>query len=361
MPLSSKQFQSVRILSLTVFLFLFSFSLNAQAQAAVDRGRTTMNLPSGTEVMIPLNYTLSAAAEQTFQDTGVELRLYSRSFSQGEAIYLEARPRYQPTTDATGNPITPDFEATVYFNNSKVSLTKKPWGYRGFIGIAVNHKTGKQSLKVTYKLDNVSRTASWALHLNKTDFPVSRTKMKLGKYSNTKTYTKQVLDRIKQERALKNKVFKSWSADMWDARMSHPRDMHKVTSPFYIKRIKDQYTIKNGKRVNLKPLIRYHRGLDLRGTTGEPVFALARGKVVLARELFFEGNMVVIDHGLGIFSYYMHQHTISVQEGQTVEAGEMIGSVGASGAVTGAHLHISLKIRGVQVDPLSVLPLPVRN
>ncbi len=79
--------------------------------------------------------------------------------------------------------------------------------------------------------------------------------------------------------------------------------------------------------------------------------------MVAARDLFFAGNVVILDHGLGMFSMLAHLSRIDVAEGDDVRAGEVVGLVGASGRVTGPHLHWSLTISGARVDPVSLLVL----
>lgn len=100
-----------------------------------------------------------------------------------------------------------------------------------------------------------------------------------------------------------------------------------------------------------------HNGTDIAADTGVPVWAAAGGKVVLARNLFYSGNTVVLDHGWGLYSVYAHFSKILVKEGETVRKKDLIGNVGATGRVTGAHLHWGLKFHDVRVDPESVLAL----
>ena len=76
---------------------------------------------------------------------------------------------------------------------------------------------------------------------------------------------------------------------------------------------------------------------------------------MLAHDLYFTGNTVVIDHGLGVFSLLAHLSVVNVHEGDAVTRGETIGEVGATGRVTGPHLHWAVRINGARVDPLAVL------
>lgn len=100
-----------------------------------------------------------------------------------------------------------------------------------------------------------------------------------------------------------------------------------------------------------------HSGADLRAKTGTPVKAPAAGKVVLAGPLFFQGKTVVLDHGLGVTTLYAHLSRIAVKPGAAVKKGQVIGQVGATGRVTGPHLHWALKWRAARVDPFSLTAL----
>ena len=96
----------------------------------------------------------------------------------------------------------------------------------------------------------------------------------------------------------------------------------------------------------------YHTGLDLYGGTGTPISAPASGRVVYAGLLEVRGNVTFIDHGWGVFTGYLHQSAIDVSIGDWVEVGQVIGSVGGTGRVTGPHLHWEVWVGGVPVDPL---------
>lgn len=98
-----------------------------------------------------------------------------------------------------------------------------------------------------------------------------------------------------------------------------------------------------------------HSGADLSAATGTPVQAANRGRVVLAKELFFSGNAIFLDHGLGVYSVYLHLSEIGVEPGQMVERGETLGLSGATGRVTGPHLHWGVRILDARVDPFSLL------
>jgi hypothetical protein len=100
-----------------------------------------------------------------------------------------------------------------------------------------------------------------------------------------------------------------------------------------------------------------HRGMDFRAPAGTPVAAANSGKVVLARHLFYEGNCVVIDHGEGFMTIYMHLSRFEVAEGATVVKGQRLGLSGATGRVTGPHLHFAVRWQGAYVDPAGLFAL----
>ncbi len=100
-----------------------------------------------------------------------------------------------------------------------------------------------------------------------------------------------------------------------------------------------------------------HKGMDFRARLGTPVRAGNGGVVMLARPLYYEGNCVVIDHGMGLFTLSMHLSRIRVREGQRVVEGQLLGLSGATGRVTGPHLHWAVRWQGAYLDPAKLLQL----
>ena len=99
-----------------------------------------------------------------------------------------------------------------------------------------------------------------------------------------------------------------------------------------------------------------HSGADLSASTGTEIHASNAGRVVLAKDFFFNGNAVFIDHGLGLYTMYLHLSEILVDVGDLVERGQVVGLAGATGRVTGPHLHWGARILDARVDPFSLLP-----
>ncbi len=124
--------------------------------------------------------------------------------------------------------------------------------------------------------------------------------------------------------------------------LSYPMDS-KITSDF------------GNRRIFNGILKSYHSGTDFRAGVGTPIHAVGAGRVVLVKNRFFAGNSVIIDHGQGIYTGYYHLSRFKVRKGQRIKKGQVIGLAGATGRVTGPHLHFSVRVNGVQVDPLQFI------
>jgi hypothetical protein len=150
---------------------------------------------------------------------------------------------------------------------------------------------------------------------------------------------------IAADKELKDRIF-SHSADApeWSGDFAKPVNAP-ATDSFGTRRTF------NGKLASI------HRGMDFRAPSGTPVAAANSGFVVLAQNLFYEGNCVVIDHGLGFTTIYMHLSRIEVTAGQQVRKGEHLGLSGATGRVTGPHLHFAARWQGAYLDPAGLFRL----
>jgi len=150
---------------------------------------------------------------------------------------------------------------------------------------------------------------------------------------------------IAADAEIKTKIFASTAAEpLWHGSFHAP--VHAApTDSFGTRRMF------NGKLASI------HKGMDFRAPKGTVVRAANSGVVVLARPLYYEGNCVIIDHGLGIYTLSMHFSHIDVQEGQHVSAGDKLGLSGATGRVTGPHLHWAVRWQGAYLDPAKLLRL----
>ncbi len=140
-----------------------------------------------------------------------------------------------------------------------------------------------------------------------------------------------------------------------------------ITSKNYVKSeyivpMDSKITSSFGKaRVYNSTLNGYHSGTDFRAKVGTPIVASNAGKVVLARDRFYAGNSVIIDHGQGIYTCYYHLSEFKVKEGDMVSKAQVIGLSGDTGRITGPHLHFSARVGGLQVDPLQLISLLNEN
>ena len=145
---------------------------------------------------------------------------------------------------------------------------------------------------------------------------------------------------IAKDRALLGKVYAAKTNNVyWDPPLVMPIQSD-ITSVYGSSRVY------NGKKQNI------HLGTDLRAKVGTPIRAPIKGKVVVARKLFYTGNTVIIDHGYGLFSVYGHLAKLKIKEGKIITKGQLMGLSGATGRVTGPHLHWGFQLHGVKVDPM---------
>jgi murein DD-endopeptidase MepM/ murein hydrolase activator NlpD len=147
------------------------------------------------------------------------------------------------------------------------------------------------------------------------------------------------MTRITRELEMQNAAYRRFSPNVPSNILFDPPVKGPLSSPFGLKRF-----------FNGEPRAP-HSGLDFAVPTGTPVAAPADGKVILTGDYFFNGNTVFLDHGQGLISMYCHLSVIDVKEGDTLTRGQVLGKVGATGRVTGAHLHWNVSLNDARVDP----------
>ena len=322
-----------------------------------------------TVILTAKGFRYQRAKQKLFRTKGYILKIYAREFAQGNLLYIEIKPRKEEEAFYKA--------PQIFFNEKKVPASSTSWGYRAFVGISPDETIGKHSLRIKADVTSLSSLSSMSsiysgpytheethfLWIKKTKFPVSHRKIYISdsqKEAAEGLSPKQKMN-IRRFSLQKKHAFNRYTKKILiKNRLAHPRNKHFVTSPFWSTRYLARYRKKNGKVIQIRPRKRVHQGLDLRARKGDSVFAVADGKVVLSEKMHYEGNFVLIDHGLGIFSGYMHLSKRYVHEGNTIQAGQQIGEAGATGAASGSHLHLLLYVRQTPVDPLSLLALPVR-
>jgi hemin uptake protein HemP len=152
------------------------------------------------------------------------------------------------------------------------------------------------------------------------------------------------LDRVKKENKRLDNIFETTSKKLWQGDFVPPLN-NEITSVFGARRVM------NGKWISV------HRGIDMKGDAGEEVRASNDGRIVLEEDLFFGGNTIILDHGQGIYTIYMHLSKFNASSADIVSKGDVIGFVGSSGRASGPHLHFGAKVQEMSVNPVSLFDL----
>ncbi len=253
-----------------------------------------------------------------------------RALQPGEVIVIDARSsRSLQSLRAYAF----DDEFPAFSGKNGVSWT-------GLIGIDLETKPGSYAIELKgVDLDGKSVTARKVVNIIGRKFPVRRLKV------DEKFVAPPVdaLKRIEKEQEKVRAIFDSVTAEkLWTGpfRLPVPGE---VISAF------GKRNVYNGQERSP------HAGVDFRGAAGTPIRAPNNGKVVLAANLYFSGNTIILDHGLGLYSYLAHMSEMSAKEGDVIKSGGIVGKVGATGRVTGPHLHWTVRIGRTRVDPLSLI------
>jgi murein DD-endopeptidase MepM/ murein hydrolase activator NlpD len=212
----------------------------------------------------------------------------------------------------------------------------------GIAGVSLETRPGIYSLELKGK---TSKSAEIAFSKNIT--------VRAAKYPSitvtvAKRYTepsKEQLERIHQDKTVKQGVFQHTDPEReWSGKFRAPVDVA-ISDVFGTRRTF------NGKVQSM------HQGLDYAAPTGTPVSAVNAGTVLLAGPLYFEGNCVVLDHGQGLLTLYLHLSEIKVKQGERITRGQEIGLSGGTGRATGPHLHLAVRWQGVYLNPATLLTL----
>jgi len=223
------------------------------------------------------------------------------------------------------------------FNGKKIFFNPSRASYKAVIGIDLNTEPGSFPLEVTIN----GKTYPRSVKIARKKYPLQRLTLPEDKVILSPENEARV-DREQKAMAL---IWPVESVRVWDGNFRDPLPGKQITTPFGVRRI-----------INNIPKSS-HTGVDLSAVEGEPVRAPNAGVVAVAEEQFFSGNSVVLDHGQGIFTMFFHLSQITVQNGQRVRKGDIIGLVGSTGRVTGACLHWGARVQGARVDPLELIHL----
>lgn len=203
------------------------------------------------------------------------------------------------------------------------------------LGIGLRGETGTYPIEVTASIWGHERTFSTDLTIVESAWGSETLRVE----PKMVTPPPEAMARIERERELITAAINTVSdVRYWTMPFSRPAK-GKMLSRFGLHRVFNGHTKSR------------HTGLDFRAWLGTPLYAMAAGRVVLTGSFYYAGNGVLIDHGNGLVSLSAHMSKILVREGDMVEAGQTIGLSGATGRVTGAHLHLAVFVQGQVVDP----------
>ena len=214
-------------------------------------------------------------------------------------------------------------------------------GFYALLGVDMNTKAGTYPLVVkTWLKVKGRRTLRREITVRDAEFPVEQLTLAPEKVFPDSAARK----RIRGESELRNRKWSLWAKEAyWNKRFIPPLEGE-------LKRFGYRRIINDVPR---SP----HSGVDISADEGTPIICPADGKVILTGDFFFSGNSVYIDHGLGLIGMFFHLSRIDVAEGDTVEQGQILGTVGSTGRATGPHLHWGIRYRGSRINPAVLLDL----
>src|SRR5215469_10709301 len=298
--------------------------------------------PGGTILQVSLVFAVTAvsaagqtrtpvAVRKTCED-GVVMKGSSAVVSQGSLLLTEVTraqgfPDLRSEWDGKAEPLWKEGQKTPALH--------------GLIGIDLEQAPGQFEWKISWTgADGKALSCSVPITVRTGKFPTEHLKIEKQYVQPDPEQQKRAETDQKKLRAVYDTVTPE---RLWDGKFRLP--------------LKDVTTGGNfGRRRVLNGEARSpHAGVDFPAAAGTPVLASQRGKVMLAEELYYSGNTVIIDHGYGIFTMYCHLSKIGVEVGEKTEAGAEIGTVGATGRVTGPHLHWGLTIQRARVNGMQIV------
>ena len=283
----------------------------------------------------------SVAGRPSTHDCGrqLTLRLSSAAALQGNLLLLELRDTAQPIREVKAD-----------WNSREIPFWQEPKSaeestsvWRALLGVDLELKPEKYLLALTAKTESAEEIACAAtIDVNEGKFATESLKVA----PNFVQPDAEQLARAEAERQRLRAIFATITPErLWGGAFHYPLTGVTTGGNFGKRRI-----------LNGQPGSP-HGGVDFPAAAGTPVLAPQRGQVVLAEPLYFSGNTVVLDHGLGLYTFYGHFESISVQAGEMVDTGAVLGKVGATGRVTGPHLHWGATVNRARTKPLQLIAL----
>ena len=279
---------------------------------------------------------ISAQSPPLIHLSGMEVRTTPNPVNNGRTVLLEIN---------TSNLVDRVVGIQAWYGKKAIPVYRHPLKsadiFIGFVGVSYFQEPDTVSVKLEWT--NSSGYHFLQIPIEVTEGRFKKEKLRVPKRKVSPSTSDR--RRITGERSKIKEIYNTPEPSrLWYSAFAMPASGI-VTSPFGSQRVM------NGR------LKSYHNGIDFRAPTGTPVYAANDGIVRLANNLFYSGNHLIIDHGLGIFTGYSHLSAFRVKPGQRVNKGQEIGLAGATGRVNGPHLHYAVKINGTNVDPLQLMEL----
>jgi murein DD-endopeptidase MepM/ murein hydrolase activator NlpD len=269
------------------------------------------------------------AAVSAQVQSSLKVAVSARAIQPGEVVWMEVTcPDVLERVDATvfGRTVTLD-----------AAPDRRTWV--ALIGIDLGTAPGEQVVRIEAVKSGASRlSTTYTLPVSPKRFETRRLEV-AARYVNP---PQTAMARIQREAKRTQAIFDAVTPRRWQGRFLLP--------------VSDQPTSNFGSRsvYNGQPRSP-HTGIDFPSAPGTAVHASNSGRIVLADNLYFTGNTVIVDYGSGVYSLFAHLSKVAVTEGESVGPETVVGLVGATGRVTGPHLHWAVRIRGTRVDPLSLV------
>ena len=239
-------------------------------------------------------------------------------------------------------PDEPGIQAVkISWQDKTIPYTRSGSAWVTVVGVDLDMKPGNHSGQIHVTKNGKVEMRSVTLNVKSGNFPIQRLQVAEEYVAPNPANTERALREAKELDAIHNTI--SGEA-LW-------REPFVVPIPGGVGSSFGKRRVFNGESRNP------HGGSDLKAATGTPIRSANRGRVVVAKDLFFTGNTVIVDHGLGIYTLYAHLSRIDVKESAIVERAQVLGLAGATGRVTGPHLHWGARVQNSRVDPFSLVNL----
>jgi len=292
----------------------------------------------GASIALVGVFLFASAARAEDCGNGVELRLSAPDAPQGTLLLAQIRSA-RPLSEVSGR--WNERDVTFWQDEDKEHGTSSLSVRKALLGVDLEKAAGRYEFKIAGQLQSGERVScQTTIEVQEGHFATENLTVKKQFVEPNPEQVARAEAETKRLREIYDRVT---PGRLWDGPFRLPLDGEFKGSNFGKRRVLNGHPGSP------------HGGVDFPAPTGTPVHAAQKGRVVLAEELFFSGNSVLVDHGLGVYTFYCHFSEIDAKVGDEVVAGTVLGKVGATGRVTGPHLHWGLTIQRARVNALEIV------